>query len=102
MHARSIFRTRRDGQHRNSTERLDYFTTAYFHRPDELAGEFADAGLALEALYGIEGPGWLLSDIAERMEDDRRRTEVLRVARLLESESSVLGISAHILAMAVR
>ena len=97
-----VARDLHDGQHRNFTERLDYFTTAYFHRPDELAGEFADAGLALEALYGIEGPGWLLSDIAERMEDDRRRTEVLRVARLLESESSMLGINAHILAMAVR
>ena len=22
----------REGQHRNPTERLDYFTTAYFHR----------------------------------------------------------------------
>src|SRR6266850_2312690 len=25
-----------DGQHRNDTERGDYFTTAFFHRPDEL------------------------------------------------------------------
>jgi ubiquinone/menaquinone biosynthesis C-methylase UbiE len=92
----------RDGQHRNSTERLDYFTTAYFHRPDELPGELADAGLVPEALYGIEGPGWLFPDIAERMADDRRRTEILRVARLLESEPSVLGASAHLLAVATR
>lgn len=97
-----VARDLRDGQHRNSTERLDYFTTAYFHRPDELAGELTDAGLVLECLYGIEGPGWLFSDIADRMDDDRRRTEVMRVARLLESEPSVLGISAHILALAVR
>ena len=27
----------RDGVHRNPTDRLDYFTTAYFHRPEELA-----------------------------------------------------------------
>jgi ubiquinone/menaquinone biosynthesis C-methylase UbiE len=97
-----VARDLRDGQHRNSTEHLDYFTTAYFHRPDELAGELADAGLRAEGIYGIEGPGWLLPDIVERMEDDRRRTEVLHVARLLESEPSVLGASAHILAVAVR
>jgi hypothetical protein len=36
------------------------------------------------------------------MQDDRRRAEVLHVARLLESEPSILGASAHILAVAVR
>ena len=25
-----------DGQHRNETDRLDYFTTSYFHRPEDL------------------------------------------------------------------
>jgi ubiquinone/menaquinone biosynthesis C-methylase UbiE len=97
-----VTRDLRDGQHRNATERLDYFTTAYFHRPDELARELTDAGLAGQGTFGIEGPGWLLPDIGERMQDDRRRTEVLHVARLLESEPSVLGASAHILAVAVR
>jgi hypothetical protein len=97
-----VARDLRDGQHRNSTEHLDYFTTAYFHRPAELAREITEAGLAVEGIHGIEGPGWLLPDIAERMEDERRRTDVLHVARLLESEPSVVGASAHILAVAVR
>jgi ubiquinone/menaquinone biosynthesis C-methylase UbiE len=97
-----VTRDLRDGQHRNPTERLDYFTTAYFHRPDELALELTDAGLAVQGIYGIEGPGWLFPDIAEQMQDDRRRTEILHVARLLESEPSVLGTSAHIMAVAVR
>ena len=96
-----VTRDLHDGQHRNTTERLDYFTTAYFHRPDELALELTDAGLAVEGIHGIEGPGWLFPDIAERMQDDRRRSEVLHVARLLESEPSVVGASAHILAVAV-
>jgi ubiquinone/menaquinone biosynthesis C-methylase UbiE len=90
----------RDGQHRNPTERLDYFTTAYFHRPDELRGEVLDAGLILEGLYGVEGPGWLLSDVTARLADQRRRSELLQVARLLESEPSVLGTSAHLLVVA--
>ena len=34
----------RDGQHRNDTGRPDYFTTAYFHRPDDLREELEAAG----------------------------------------------------------
>jgi ubiquinone/menaquinone biosynthesis C-methylase UbiE len=90
----------RDGQHRNPTERLDYFTTAYFHRPDELRAEVLGAGLILEGLYGVEGPGWLLSDVTARLAHPRRRTELLQVARLLESEPWVLGVSAHLLVVA--
>ena len=95
-----VERDLREGQHRNPTERVDYFTTAYFHRPDELRAELVGAGLVLEGLYGVEGPGWLLSDVTARLADPRRRDDLLRVARLLESEPSVLGLSAHLLAVA--
>ena len=95
-----VERDLREGQHRNPTEQLDYFTTAYFHRPDELRAEVVAAGLILDGLYGIEGPGWLLSDVTARLADPRRRADLLRVARLLESEPWVLGISAHLLMVA--
>jgi SAM-dependent methyltransferase len=90
----------RDGRHRNPTGRLDYFTTAYFHRPDELSSEALDAGFEIEALYGIEGPGWMLPDLAARWDDPARREIVLRVARALECEPSALGCSAHLLLVA--
>ena len=89
----------RDGQHRNPTERLDYFTTAYFHRPEELRAEIADAGLEPLGLYGIEGPGWILPDVPARLEDQRRRSAFLHICRLLERESSLVGCSAHLLAV---
>jgi SAM-dependent methyltransferase len=92
----------RDGQHRNSTERLDYFTTAYIHRPDELRAEVMAAGLTLEGVYGVEGPGWILPDVAERMADHDRRAALLHVAGLLEAEPAVVGSSAHLLAVAER
>jgi SAM-dependent methyltransferase len=92
----------RDGQHRNPTERLDYFTTAYFHHPEELAAEVRAAGLALDGVYGIEGPGWILPDVAERMGNADRRATLLAVARMLETEPAVLGCSAHLLAVAQR
>ncbi len=87
----------REGQHRNPTGRLDYFTTAFFHRPEDLRAEVLEAGLLVDGIFGIEGPGWLLPDVNVRLEDARRRADLLRVARVFESEPSILGISAHLL-----
>lgn len=44
----------RVGIHRNPTGNAEYFTTAYFHHPDELTAELVEAGLVVDALYGIE------------------------------------------------
>lgn len=88
-----------DGNHRNPTNQLDYFTTAYFHRPDDLRKEVASSGLGVEALYGIEGPAWILPDLPDRWNDPERRDIVIRVARMLESEPAMIGSSAHLLAV---
>lgn len=95
-----VERDLREGQHRNPTGRPEYFTTAYFHRPDELQAEVSASGLKVDGVYGLEGPGWILSDVTERLADPRRRADLLRVARLLESEPTMLGVSAHLLAVA--
>jgi ubiquinone/menaquinone biosynthesis C-methylase UbiE len=89
----------RDGQHRNPTERVDYFTTAYFHRPEELRSEMAQADLEVRGLYGIEGPAWILPNVPALLEDAQRREAFLHICRLLESEGGVLGCSAHLLAV---
>jgi SAM-dependent methyltransferase len=87
----------RSGQHRNPRpkERPEWFTTAFLHRPEELVGEVAEAGLTVEAMLGIEGPGWLA-----RREADQ--AELLDVARKVESEPSLLGASAHLMVIAKR
>jgi SAM-dependent methyltransferase len=90
----------RDGQHRNPTNRIEYFTTAYFHRPDGLREEAINAGLLVDGVFGIEGPGWLLPDVNARLEDPRRRADLLRIARMFEAEPAVLGVSAHLLLVA--
>ena len=95
--ARIVERDLVDGQHQNSTDRLDYFTTAYFHRPEDLRREVTDAGFHVEGLYGVEGPAWILGDLEERWKDPERRDLLLQVARALESEPSVLGSSAHLI-----
>ena len=86
-----------DGRHYNPTDHVDYFTTAYFHRPDELRREVIDAGFEAEGPYGIEGPGWILPDFEERWSDEKRRETLIQVARTVESEPAMVGVSAHLL-----
>lgn len=90
------------GVHENVTGRLEYFTTAQFHRPEELEQEVAAAGFSVLQVVGLEGPGWLFENFEERWRDARRREDILRVARALETEPSVQGISGHLLAVAQR
>ena len=87
-----------DGQHRNTTERIDYFTTAYFHRPDDLQAELKSAGFTGVSLLAVEGPCWIVGDVDARWADPARRADLLDVARRLEAEPSIVGVSAHLLA----
>ena len=89
----------RDGQHRNETNRPDYFTTAYFHRPEDLRAELEAAGFKDVGVFGVEGPGWMVSDFERRWADRDLRADIMNVARALESEPSILGASAHLLAV---
>ena len=90
------------GQHRNETGNWSYFTTAYFHRPDELQLEVASAGFDCRGVLGLEGPGWILPDFDERWADPRKREDLLRVARALEREASIVALSAHLLAVGIK
>ena len=87
-----------DGQHRRPPGG-GYFTTAYFHHPHELSDEVQEAGLAHEGTFGIEGPAWLKPELYD---DAALREHVLWAARVVEQEPTLLGLSAHLLAVARR
>lgn len=72
---------------------------AYFHTPDEFRAEVAEAGFGDVGLVAVEGFAWLLGDLAERMADPG---PLLRAVQLSESEPSMLGCSAHVIATAVK
>ena len=95
-----VDRALRDGQHRNPNEHPAYFTTAYLHRPEELESEIEAVGFDVEGLFGIQGPGWLLQNLEEQWADRNCRERLLNIARSLESEPSVIGVSTHIMAIA--
>lgn len=91
----------RDGQHRNPAGRPRFFTTAYFHHPDELAAEVAESGLELVELAGIEGPGhWMVEDFDAVWAEPAGREHILAAARAAEHEPTLMGLGPHIMAVA--
>lgn len=91
-----------NGQHRTAPDR-PYFTTAFFHHPDELRLEVQEAGLAVEEVVGIEGPGyWIVRDFDAWWSDPARHERLLGAARAVEHEPSLIGLSAHIMVVARR
>lgn len=91
-----------NGQHRNPTGALEYFTTAFFHLPAELAEETQAAGFTLEALLAIEGPCWLAKDFDATWAREEHRERLLILARQVESDPALLGVSPHLMALGRR
>ena len=85
------------GQHRNPDvqTRPEFFTTAYFHRPEELRDEAFTAGLVDVTLFAVEGPSWIIEDPADL--DNQ-----LFAARAVESEPSLMGATSHIMMIGYR
>jgi SAM-dependent methyltransferase len=92
-----------DGQHRNPSAHPGWFTTAYFHRPDELEREVAAAGFELRALLAVEGAVGAAAEAGTLdawIDDAAKREVLLRAIRRVEAEPSLLGASPHVLALA--
>jgi ubiquinone/menaquinone biosynthesis C-methylase UbiE len=99
---RIVERDLRDGQHRNPANRPHYFTTAFFHHPSEIKSEVEEAGLRHEKNLPVEGPFWSFGELSEHWRDEGRRERLLRAIRSIENEESLIGASAHIIAVARR
>ncbi|MER3437157.1 MAG: class I SAM-dependent methyltransferase [Chloroflexota bacterium] len=89
------------GQHRNPRDQPAYFTTAYFHHPNELQQEIREAGLTILETVAIEGPGWWLPQpFAAWWDDPDGRERLLAAVRAVERETTLLGLSPHLMVIA--
>ena len=88
------------GQHRNPSNRPEWFTTAYFHEPGELRDEIDESGLEVLDLVGVEGLAVWLDQLAGRWATVQGRDAIVFAARAIENEESLMGLSAHLLAIA--
>ncbi|HEX5617534.1 MAG TPA: class I SAM-dependent methyltransferase [Solirubrobacteraceae bacterium] len=92
----------REGRHSNPSRNPRWFTTAYFHLPDDLAAEVHAAGFQLTTLAAVEGIGAWLPDVDDWLDDVERRAVLLRTIARVETEPSLLGASPHLLAVGVK
>lgn len=90
------------GPHVNPTDEAQYFTTAFFHHPDELAAEARAAGLAVVDLLPVEGVGAFTAAFGRAWADEAHRETLLSLLRQVEREPTLIGVSPHLLLVARR
>jgi SAM-dependent methyltransferase len=76
--------------------------SAYCHRPRQLRAELRGAGFEVLDLVAVEGMGFALHDLDQRMADPLDRAVLLDAARAIERVPELLGIGPHLLATAFR
>ena len=76
--------------------------SAYCHRPQQLRAELRGAGFQVLDLVAVEGMGFALHDLDQRMADPLDRAVVLDAARAIERVPELLGIGPHLLATVTR
>lgn len=90
------------GEHRNATNEIAYFTTAHFHRPEEMAAEVSEAGFEELQMLSIEGPVWSAAQFREAWNDAEQRQSLMTFLSTIEKEPSLLGATGHLMAVARR
>jgi ubiquinone/menaquinone biosynthesis C-methylase UbiE len=87
-----------DGQHRSHAGEK-YFTTAFFHLPEELVAEADEAGFVNNRLYAIESFGESIPDLSSKWNTIGFRETLLETIRKVEGDSAIMGLSPHIMAV---
>jgi len=91
------------GQHREPSTPSSSnanFTSAHVHTPLQLRRELSDAGFDVVQLLAVEGPLWLLAELDASWQNAEKKATLLQLLRRVEAEPSLLGTSAHIIAVA--
>lgn len=86
-----------NGQHRNETNNDGYFTTAFFHHPEELKEEIKDAGFDLVGLFAVEGFARHIPNVVKKCEDEHYLKMLLDTLQKVECDASILGVSCHLI-----
>ncbi len=92
---RSIESVMRTGEHDGHVG----FVESHAHTGDELRKEVEASGFDDVTVYGVEGPVWATLDAIGATPGSSAEDAALRSARLVEQDSRVMDVSAHLLAV---
>jgi ubiquinone/menaquinone biosynthesis C-methylase UbiE len=84
------------GKHLNPTCQAKYFTTAYFHRPDEIKQEIISSGWDHEKTVAIESFAGLIPAVEEKLSQPSYQNLLLNTLRVIEEDISISGIGGHL------
>ncbi len=84
------------GVHHKISEGFDF---GYLHTPSELKEEIQQSGFQNVSILAIEGPVWHKGIMANLYKDQNNWQELLTIIEKIEAEESILGASAHIMAI---
>lgn len=87
------------GCHKNPTSNPMLFTTAYFHKPEELRQEIAEAGFDNVKVKAIEGPVLFTKELEAHWYHDEAKARLLSFIEQVECEDAIMGMSNHIAAI---
>ncbi len=88
------------GEHRNTTGRIEFFTSTHFHLPEELTGELLSVGFVHAEVFAVEGLACTTPALERWWADGEKREFLLETLRRTERQPSVLGASPHLLVCA--
>jgi ubiquinone/menaquinone biosynthesis C-methylase UbiE len=92
----------RNGNHTNFTGKEKYFTTSFFHHPDELKSEIEESGIDLQKILSVEGFTCCITDLDNKLKNEQYREWLLDSLRQTEEESPILGMGNHFLAIGIK
>lgn len=90
-----------NGQHRGIAGK-HYFTTSYFHLPEDLESELLAAGFASIKLIAIESFADSIPDLEDKLSDKEYRSILFQTITTVEQDRSILGMSPHIMGIGVK
>jgi len=88
------------GQHRNYTRKFNYFTTAFLTLPEILRKEVKQAGFKSVEVLAIEAFGAHIPGFNKNWHNPKFMKLLLGTIDKVEKDSSLLGMSNHIMAVA--
>jgi ubiquinone/menaquinone biosynthesis C-methylase UbiE len=89
-----------DGQHRNYTKKFNYFTTAFLTLPEDLHKEVKEAGFKAVQILAIEAFGAHIPGFNKNWHNPKFANLLLKTIDKVEKDSSLLGMSNHLMAVA--
>ncbi|WP_226000560.1 class I SAM-dependent methyltransferase [Paenibacillus sp. BJ-4] len=91
-----------NGQHVRPSAYPSFIARSYFHTPAALRADWQAAGLQEPRIFGVEGPVWIAPGVKEKWTVPDHRRRLLAIARQVEEQESIIGMSPHMLAVGTK